>query len=136
MDIKPLLQLAFPQLGETLDNLRDPAHRRSLKEFEEKMAERGMVRLSDLINYGSRDDSPSLYLSDEARRKMLVLVTVGCRPATVAACSRWLGRSLSLMPSYWWCDRLTFEKDGRAEYCAGQGYPEEMKKVRSGMKGS
>jgi hypothetical protein len=136
MDVKSLLQLAFPHQGETLDNLRDTTHQRTFKEFEAKMVERGEVRLKDLINYGSREDSPSLYLSEEAQRKMLVLVTSGCRSATVSACGRWLGRSLSLMPCYGWADRLTFNKDGVATYCAASSYPEEMVMIRKGMKGS
>ena len=135
MDVKPLLQLAFPRAGETLDNLASPVHRKAFKEFQKKVDERGVIRLSDLITFGSRSDSPSLYLSEDAQQKLLQLTTVKCRQATVEAIRRSLARSLSLMGNYGWCSRIYFEKNGAVTLCAAQDYDVDMREVRAGLSG-
>lgn len=130
MDIKPLIELVYPFQGETLDNLSRREHRKSFAAFEKKFADRHDITLAELINYASRDDSPSLKLSEDAHRKMVCLLTECCRSDTVASISSRMARSLSLMPVFWYTGRLEFTDDYRATYTAGKDYSAEIPRIR------
>lgn len=133
MDVKKLLQLNYPLTGETLDNLQRREHKASFKAFEKKFANKSSISLSDLITYGSRDDSPSMQLSEEVVNKLVLIITERCRAVTVDKIRSRLSRPLSLVPSFWWCSRLTFHDNGLVEYTYGQDSGPEMVQIRKNI---
>lgn len=136
MDIKPLIQLVYPTVGETLDNLYRREHIKSFREFQQKYADRNAISLRDLITYADREDAPSLQLSEQAQRRLVALLTERCRAPTVEKITRFAGRSMSLMPSYAWAEQIMFTKDHIIDFCAGQSYPDDIALIRKSIMAS
>lgn len=133
MDVKQILQLNYPLLGETLDNLQRREHKASFKAFEKKFANKTSISLEDLIKYGRLDHGPSLQLTEEAVRKVLVLTTERCRAITVDKIRSRMSRPLSLLPNFWWCARINFYDNGLVDYTFGQDGGPEMIEIRKNI---
>jgi hypothetical protein len=67
-------------------------------------------------------------LTDDERTSLVKLLGSGCHQRTKNML--WYSAGyVPDVPSYGIYDRVTFE-DGRASYCAGQSYPDEIRTVR------
>lgn len=133
MDVKQFLKMNYPLPGETLDNLQRRDQKASFRAFEKKYEGRDHINLSDLITYGSRDDSPSMQLTEEAVRKIVVLTTERCRAITVDKIRSRMSRPLSLLPNFWWCARISFYDNGLVDYTFGQDSGPEMIQIRKNI---
>lgn len=133
MDVKQFLQLNYPLPGETLDNLQRREQKKSFKDFEKKFAGRDSISLEEIIKYGRREESPSMQLSEEAVRKLQVLLTERCRAVTVEKVGSRLSRPLSLLNNFWWCARINFYGNGLADYTNGQDGTAEILQIRKNI---
>lgn len=78
------------------------------------------------------DDAISPPLTDDEVDKLVKLLTVQCREETKDLVHRRLRNQLSMLRSYGIYGRVEIRP--RVEYCAGQSYPDEIRRVRELIK--
>lgn len=131
MDVLKLIKLAWPAFeGQTVMQATGRADRKALRDFINRWKGESTVPFDALINFGSRENGPSLVLSDDAQGGLFGFLSKGTRSTTREALGRRVERSLSLMPTYWWHRRVGFRENGTIDYTAGQDMSQEVPQIR------
>lgn len=126
-----LLEMAWPEMSSQFTS-----YEKVLQEFVEKYEAKDKVSLAALIDFGSREDTPSLMLTEEAARALTNQLCYRCRSDTWDSVYRRVRRTFGLFPRFHWAERIHFHSVTTVIYTGGQDCIAEIKRIRKDILGS